>query len=108
MIVSNDKIRQNSYEKYLHITHIHRVIGTTIGEFPRYILQVQNHAFSDHPNKGRGDRDLRPLQITVVSPLPTRDNVFNASFLGGIKALGPRCIKGEKPHGRSRISDWSL
>ena len=63
------------------------------------------------PTKAEGIETLGnawPLQITVVFPLPTRDNVFNPSLLGGIKALVPRCIKVEKPHEPSRISDWSL
>ena len=94
--MSNDKIRQNSYEKYLHITHIHQAMDITIGEFPSYILQVPNHAFSNHPNKGRGDRDLgQCMASTNYSCISTSNSwqCVQCQLTGWHQSTGPSLHK---------------
>ena len=68
----------------------------TIGEFPSYILQVPNHAFSNHPNKGSGDRDLgQCMASTNYSCISTSNSwqCVQCQLAGWHQSTGPSLHK---------------
>ena len=66
---------------------------------PSYILQVPNHAFSDHPNKGRGDRDLgQRMASTNYSCISTSNSwqCVQCQLTGWHQSTGPSLHKGRE------------
>ena len=62
-------------------------------------IQVQNHAFSDHPNKGRGDRDLgQRVASTNYSCISTSNSWqrVQCQLPGWHQSTGPSLHKGRE------------